>query len=111
MVSGSEKMISKLENTFSPPKTMVETTKTALPACFSTGLPAFQKAFKKRDRSRACGNVGKSRRVLARLFQAAVGIRVFCGFPRTRHFRQAIRRTVVTHKFYRRPKLFNPFQS
>jgi hypothetical protein len=32
------------------------------------------------------GNVGKSRRFLAGLFQAAVGIRAFCGFPRTRHF-------------------------
>jgi hypothetical protein len=39
--------------------------------------------------SRACGNVGKSSRFLARLFQAAVGIRVLCGFPRARHFHQA----------------------
>ena len=41
-----------------------------------------------RKPSRACGNVGKSRRFLARLFQAAVEIRSFCGFPRTRHFHQ-----------------------
>ena len=38
---------------------------------------------------RACGHMGKSRRLLARLFQAGVGIRVVCGFPRTRHFHQA----------------------
>jgi hypothetical protein len=34
----------------------------------------------------ACGNVGKSSRLLARFFQAAMGIRAVCGFPRSRHF-------------------------
>jgi len=39
--------------------------------------------------NRACGNVGKSCRFLAGLFQAAEGSRAFCGFPQLRHFHQA----------------------
>jgi hypothetical protein len=38
---------------------------------------------------RACGNVGKSRRFLAGLSQAAEESRAFCGFPQMRHFHQA----------------------
>jgi hypothetical protein len=44
---------------------------------------------KRRKSRRACGNVGKSCRFLAGLFQAAEGIRVFGGFPQMRHFHQA----------------------
>ena len=62
-----------------------------LPGCrfsFRVGVPVLL-FFEREKPSRACGNVGKSSRFLARLFQAAVGIRAFCGFPRTRHFHQA----------------------
>jgi enterochelin esterase-like enzyme len=63
---------------------------------------------------RACGNVGKSGRFLAGLFQAAEESRAFGGFPQMRHFHQAGVLSVsnstlaefsdfCTHKFPGRP--------
>ena len=56
---------------------------------------------------RACGHMGKSRRLLARLFQAGVGIRVVCGFPRTRHFHQA-KPCSFNPPSHRCPRVFYP---
>jgi len=44
------------------------------------------------------GNVGESRCSLARLVQAAVGIRAFWGFPRTRHFPSGQSRLADTYR-------------
>jgi hypothetical protein len=57
---------------------------------YSSSIPPFAPLLlnlgEKENLVGAVGNVGKSRGFIARLFQAAVGIRAFCGFPRTRHF-------------------------